>query len=211
MTEATPRNLADTTAVGRVPMVAAIAVIAAVAGSLWFQTREDRAPEPMAQAAVAAAEPVEVAAAPPPTSAAERAFLEFSRAEPPPELTLDHAYTAEGLRRLAAAVAVAGESALWRDRARRLEAAAAELGEDEASLEHADVAREAFIDAADWLGVPEARTAAEAISPDDPLREQKDRVIGYFHAVAQSLERPLTGSGAAAPGSPDSRASTRPA
>jgi hypothetical protein len=169
------------------PMVAAFAVIAAVAVSLWIKTSDDATPAP-----VVAAVPAEPAAAPAPrqpVSAAALAFVEFARAEAPQELPLDHGYTAEGLRRLAAAVAVAGDSALWRDRAKRLEGAAAEIEKDAESLQHADVAREAFLDAADWLEAPEARTAAEAVRAAEPLRSQKAEVNAFFDAVAARLER----------------------
>jgi hypothetical protein len=171
----------------RLSVAAALAVIAVVAGSLWVKTRD--ASEPAAPAeAVSVAPAPKPTASPPPLSSAASAFVAFTQAAPPDELPLDHGYTAEGLRRLAAAVAVAGESALWRDRAKRLEAAAAQIEKDSASLQHADVAREAFLDAADWLDAEHARAAASALSAGEPLRSQGEQVNRFFRAAAASME-----------------------
>jgi len=185
---------------GPYPAVTAIVFMAAVAASLWWDTRKD-APNPPVIVPSTQAAPA-LAPAPPSSSEAVTAFIAFADQAPPPELPLDHGYTAEGIRRLAAAVATEGNTMLWRDRAKRLRAAADELGNNPNSLRHADIARGAFTLAADWLVDLRSRqasgphsdvlsqnlkAAAGAIHREKPLRTQKDAVDGFFDAAAAAM------------------------
>lgn len=179
------RNEPDVKA-GPLPAIAGVLVIVAVMGSLWWKTREEPATAPaVAQVAPAAPAPAPARAVP----AAERDFLAFASREAPASLPPDHGYTADGLRKLAAALATSGGNLLWRDRAKRLEAMAAELEKDAASLDHADKAREAFLETADWLGDPGVKAAGEAIRPDQPLSQQSAQVEAFFRAVAARLQQ----------------------
>ena len=110
-----------------------------------------------------------------------------------------HAYTAGGIRRLAAALdgmqPGAGTStrlADMREQANALESSSVE------SNKHADMARAAFIAAADVFGgLPEdrvskdaasqVRAAAEALKPSATLLEQKERIDTFFAAASQAL------------------------
>jgi hypothetical protein len=175
--------------VGVAPALAAIAVIAALAGSLWWRTRE----EPQA-AAMPALQPVlaQAEAAPRPPPPAVLTFAGFADGEAPAELPLDHGYTSEGLRQLAAALAALGGNSLWQDRARRLEEAAALLERDADSLEHADIARTAFMEAAGWIddlrgGAEAALDAARAIDVEAPLGSQAEAVSRFFRDAAAAL------------------------
>ena len=177
--------------VGIAPAMTAVAVAAAIAGSLWWNTRE----EPVAQwdppvAQVASAEPE-----PPAPRPQLVTFLEFAGGQPPAELPLHHGYTAEGLRALGAALRAAGDNLLWRDRALRLEQAADALEEDARSLEHADIARASFVEAAGWiadLAGSEAKAAslmdaASAVDATAPLGSQSAAVARFFQEAAEAL------------------------
>jgi hypothetical protein len=181
-----PAPLKRETHVGLAPKLAGIALIALIAGAVWWQS----VPEPVAPVAAAEAPPAPPAApkAPPPTPPAVAEFAAFAAASAPDELPLDHGYTAEGMRQLARALSVSGGSMLWRDRAKRLDAWAASLARDPNSLDHANIAREAFLEVADWLGEASLREAAEAIRAEEPLRVQKAQVERCFRAAAAALQ-----------------------
>lgn len=193
---------------GPYPAAAAIGFIAAMTAAIWLQSRTEPV-APRASIPVAAAPQPHPEPAARPMRPAVVAFLAFAEAEAPEELPLDHAYTSEGLRRLSAAIAARGDSLLWRDRAKRLEAAATRLEKDPSSLDHADAAREAFTLAAEWIAeLPRASgavsapaggaqdrlaAAAEAIDPEVPLREQKGQVERFFDLAAATLAPPKAG------------------
>jgi hypothetical protein len=170
----------------------AIAVFAAVFGSLWWETRVDSQPAAAQQAAPAAKVAVRAQQREP--SAALQAFLGFAAGDAPPELPLDHRYSADGLRKLAAAFAAEGANALGRDRASRLRAAADELEADPLSSRHADVARAAFVQAAEWItdlraGADAAAlmASAQGVAAERPLRSQGASVDAFFDAAAATL------------------------
>lgn len=176
--------------VGLAPAMTALAVVAAVVGSLWWDTRE----EPAAVAREVAAPPAVAAKAKAPAPRqAVVAFAGFANAEPPPQLPLDHGYTAHGLRLLAAALAEQGGNSLWRDRALRLEEAAAELERDASFTAHADRAREAFIEAGEWIDdlrgspAPVMADAARKVDANLALRSQRLEVNSFFRAAADAL------------------------
>jgi hypothetical protein len=118
------------------------------------------------------------------------AFLAFAEGPSPEVLPLDHEYTAEGLRRLAAALAASGKMARTPELAGSLSQAADDLARDPRSLRHAAIARQAFIAAAQALGSSRVQRAAEALSVDEPLRAQKRRVERFFDEAAAALAQP---------------------
>ena len=185
---------------GPYPAITAIAFIVAVGASLWWTSR----PGPPAPVPIVESPPPEpaVASAPAQLPDAVAAYLAFAEGPPPAQLPLDHSFTAEGIRRLAAAIEAEGNTMLWRDRAARLRTAAGELGGNPDSLRHADVARAAFTLAAEWLvelrsrddSRPHSRdigqglrSAAAAIQPDKPLRTQQQAVDGFFDTAAAAM------------------------
>lgn len=172
--------------VGIAPALTAVAVIAAISGSLWWKTRE----EPQASAVILPSPVAEEAApATPPPPRAVVAFLGFADAQ----ATLpadDHA--SEGLQQLAAALAARGGNLLWRDRALRLEEAAARLERDPDPLAQADIARDAFVQAAQWVAQLEsdagaALEAARGIDTTVPLAVQAEGVSRFFEDAAAAL------------------------
>lgn len=177
--------------VGIAPAMTAIGVIAAVAGSLWWKARE----EPPALPAVVAAPAVEKVAVPrppvpPAPSKAVMAFFGFAEAQAPSGPPMDHA--SAGLQQLAAALAARGDSLLWRDRALRLEEAATRLEREPDGLGQAGIAREAFVQAAEWIAQLEgdagaALDAARGIDAGIPLDDQAEEVTRFFHGAAESL------------------------
>lgn len=200
---------ADSASIHPYPAITAIAFIIAVAASLWLGARQ----EPPAPASIVESSQPAPAnpSVPTPLPGAVTAYLAFAEEPSPAELPLDHGYTAEGIQKLAAAIAVKGDTRLWRDRQRRLRAAAEELGSNPNSLRHADIARDAFALAAEWLIdlqsryasgshleaiARELRSAAEAIQRDQPLRTQKQAVDSFFDKAAAAMvpagERPKT-------------------
>lgn len=180
--------------VGIAPAMTAVGVIAAVAGSLWWKTRE----EPPGLPAVVAAPAMESVAVPPPPvppapSKAVMAFVGFAEARATSGPPMDVA--SEGLQQLAAALAARGDSLLWRDRALRLEEAASRLEREPDALGQAGIARDAFVQAAEWIAQLEgdagaARDAARGIDAEIPLADQAEQVTRFFHGAAQSLGSP---------------------
>ena len=134
-------------------------------------------------------------------------YVSFIRDNPAQEkMELDHAYTGDGIRRLADAIgAVADQYNLsnlnqssdldkLRDYADRLQ-------EDRNSTDHADVIREAFILASSLMDsmqrriapqldsrVGEVRSAAEAIDPSRLALQQKTEVETFFNKAGGVLE-----------------------
>lgn len=139
-----------------------------------------------------------------PGSAALQSYLAFAQSAA--DMDLAHDYTSNGLRRLAAALEAfpQAKTSSVRSRIDALRAQADRLQRDPASLRHADVARSAFVDAADILsgmvagdqmpvdrdaGVVTSapRRAAESIRADRPLTEQGAQVEAFFEASATAL------------------------
>jgi len=187
------------------PAVVGLGIIAAFFGSMWLDTRHD----PIRPTATEADTPLPVAAAPESAEPARTppgvvSFLKFAEREAPETLPLDHSYTAEGIRRLAAAIEALDGSTLARDRARRLRAAAEEMQADPHSLRHADLARAAFDLATQALlalrdvplkadGASRLAQAAQAVRRGDPLRIQSAAVDRYFDLAAARVEAELRG------------------
>jgi hypothetical protein len=114
-----------------------------------------------------------------------------------PEMGVDHAYTADGIRKLAAALeSLAAENADADTRAKleQFRRDADRLQEDPKSTGHAKIAREVFISAVDVMASIEAgppatdlRALAESIDPNQPLLGQRDKVRSFFRESAQVI------------------------
>lgn len=109
-----------------------------------------------------------------------------------------HEYTAEGLRKLSTALGSLGHEAGSDDTPRRLEVirnAADQIVQDPTSLRHAELVREAFMDAVAVLDDVEAasttslRTIAESMREDRPLLEQQETVREFFRQSADAIEQ----------------------
>lgn len=170
---------------GPFPALAAVAIIAVLVGPMWWDSRVDDIepqPEPGAVAEAPAAPVAD--ARPEPMLPEVRAFATFVREDRAGETPL-HGHTAEGLRRLADAIAARGGSLLWRDRASRLREAADRLETQAQPPDLADIARDAFLMAADWLDGLEP--AASALDAGELLSEQEEQVERFFDAAAGTL------------------------
>ena len=186
---------------GRWPATAAIAFIAVISGSIWWESRRDAAPEfvPAAPMPVAKApmKPAK-AAAPRPMPAQVAALAQFAQKELPEDSPAARAAAADGMRLVAAAIAARGDSVLWRDRAKRLEEAAESVRQAPDSEQAAGIARDALVQAASWIaglspvrpaaGSPDAViAAAESFKADQPLRAQAAALEEFFDAAARAL------------------------
>lgn len=180
-------------------VLAGLLVVALIAWWLWPDDRRASATD---FGDVAGTPPVTSAAASP---AAVGEFLQFAdRNRAADAMGPDHDYTAEGVTRLATALAavarqngsagadVEREANLLRDRADALQ-------RDPSSTEHARIAREAFVSLAGLMvalqqgqpalvtGADEVRRAAEAIQPDRRLLDQRAEVQTFFDRAASAL------------------------
>ena len=188
------------------PAIVAVAFVALVFGSLWYQTRvaSQAKSDLAASVAARAAASVPAPAAPgvPAARPAVSAFLAFAKHEAPEVLQLDHGHTSEGLRLLAAALEAA-DAPLAAAHARGIRRAADLLGDDPRSLRHAAMTRGAFLSAAEALRAlrsssadtasgsdDRVRRAAEAIRADQPLRSQRARIERFFDEAAAALAAP---------------------
>ena len=122
----------------------------------------------------------------------------------------DHGYTADGVRRLAGAIAeLATRDSIGRDsiggaatttQVDALRTLADRLQADAQSLAHADIFRAAATSSAELLGdlqgrrfptlaadVGPVRDAAAAIAKDRPLLEQKARIDAFFASAARAV------------------------
>lgn len=121
-------------------------------------------------------------------------FIVFAAADPEqgPPVGLDHEYTSEGIRRLAAAlrVLVAESGGAATDELAQFDEQADRLGRDRRSHEHADIVRSVFTAAVRELvaitsmPAPELQHAANAITPEVPLLQQHGRVQRFFRMAA---------------------------
>lgn len=134
-------------------------------------------------------------------------YAAFAGADAPDRVSpgQNHEYTAEGIRRLTAALEAHvntngdGES---RERFERFRQRADRLQQDPQSAEHAATVRDVFTSALEVLestNVPQddtsrLRETATAISPDRPLLDQIDRVRQFFRQSSETLEQAATRS-----------------
>jgi hypothetical protein len=114
-----------------------------------------------------------------------------------PEMSIAHDYSAEGLRKLAAALetTASAQKADVAQTVSRLRASADELQQDQRSLRHAALVRDAFTAAAEAIGslsqapdVTALKSAAAAIDPGRPLLGQRDAVRQFFRQSAEALD-----------------------
>ena len=107
-----------------------------------------------------------------------------------------HQYTAGGIRRLADALAAVGATGAGLDNMRKQ--ADALQNSSASSTKHADMARSAFLSAADefdslkgshsGIDVGKVRGAAEAVKPGAHLLAQKDKVQNFFETARDALQ-----------------------
>jgi hypothetical protein len=126
-------------------------------------------------------------------SAPVEEFIDFATAGPEgPPMGLEHEYTSEGIRKLAAALRVlASESGgAATDELAHFDEQADRLGRDRRSHAHADIVRSVFTAIAGKLveitskDVPDLQYAARAIDPEVPLLQQQDDVRQFFRIAA---------------------------
>lgn len=134
-------------------------------------------------------------------------YISFIRDNPAQEkMDLDHAYTSDGIRRLADAIgAVVDQHNLSNPNITgdldKLRSYADRLQNDQRSTAHADVIRDAFVLASGLLGsmqqkispnhdaeVADVRRAAEAINSDELALQQKPEVGAFFKKAGIVLE-----------------------
>lgn len=115
-----------------------------------------------------------------------------------PQTGREHEYTAEGLRRLSAALESMGEARPGSVPQRTVEdirATADRIQRDPAYATHAGAVRNAFIAAADAIASLDAdggaavRDAARSIEPGEPLLEQQDEIRSSFRTSAEAIRR----------------------
>ena len=167
----------------------------------WFLWRAD----PLEEQALVTAPDTTVAATAGVIDESGRAVSEFQTFvnERQADFGLSHEHTAEGLRRLAAAL----ESTISRDtigsaavapRIAQLRQQADAIEREPQSLRHAEMVRQAMIAGAGLIqdvGARGGRTmdsgsvsaAAEAIDTNRPLLEQTDTITRFFNAAATAL------------------------
>ena len=114
-----------------------------------------------------------------------------------PEMSVDHDYTAEGIRKLAAALESlvdAKADAGTRAELERFRRDADRLQEDPKSMEHARIVRNVFTSAAEVIAsidigpAPrDLRSLAESIDPDRPLLGQRDNVRSFLRESAEAI------------------------
>ena len=133
--------------------------------------------------------------------AAVQDYVVFANESAQPSVGREHEYTAEGIRRLSAALGAfierGADDTETRTRFDRFRQSAERLQQDPQSTEHAGTVRDVFtsavdvfesgrIDAAD---VSRLRQTATSISADQPLLEQTDTVKQFFRQSAEALRR----------------------
>lgn len=120
-----------------------------------------------------------------------------------PDMGREHEYTAEGLRKLSAAINALvtrdgdGDSRTKFDGFRQ---AADRIQQDPASLDHANQVRDAFMKAADTIAslddvtmADQVRSAAQAIDADKSLLEQREAVRNFFRESARAIQSAARG------------------
>jgi hypothetical protein len=138
--------------------------------------------------------------------AAIQDYAAFASETAEPSVGREHAYTAEGIRRLSASLGAFVEQNAddteTRDRFDRFRQSAERLQKDPQSTEHAGTVREVFTSAVDVFesgridagDVSRLRQTATSISADQPLLEQTDTVKQFFSQSAEALRRAAQGS-----------------
>lgn len=191
----------------RWPWLVAVVAVALLVWGLLAASRQGE------EVALGEPRPTPGEAAPAPAPAAEppaavQSYLSFL--DEPREMGVQHEYTAEGIRRLGAALdaLAAGDPDLrqagdaFREAARRLEQS------DPQSLQHANMTREAFMSAARYLDAIQAERAPEAtalqsrvatlrqqatsLRPDQPLLEQEVTVRAFFEEAGRAIREMTT-------------------
>jgi hypothetical protein len=121
------------------------------------------------------------------------------------EMGLEHEYTREGLRKLSAALnalATASPADANIDQQRQtFQQRAEQLGEDPQSLQHANMIRQTFTEAADLMAsikersypnsdadVEEVRKAAQDIDVNTQTLNQKDEVREFFRKAGEAIQ-----------------------
>lgn len=109
-----------------------------------------------------------------------------------PQPGREHEYTAEGLRKLAAALESLERTrpGAVRDGAvDEIRSHADRIQRDPTSRQHANAVRDAFLNVADAIpGGGGLRDDAEAISPEQPLLEQTDAIRAFFEESGRALQ-----------------------
>lgn len=133
--------------------------------------------------------------------AAVQDYAAFANESAQPSVGREHEYTAEGIRRLSAALGAfidqRADDTEIRNRFDRFRQSAERLQQDPQSTEHAGTVRDVFTSAVDVLesgridagDVSRLRQTATSISADQPLLEQTDAVKQFFSQSAEALRR----------------------
>ena len=136
--------------------------------------------------------------------AAVQDYAAFANDPAEPSVGRDHEYTAEGIRRLSAALETFVEQNAadteTRNRFDRFRQAAERLQKDPQSGAHAGTVRDVFTSAVDVFesgkieagDVSRLRQTATSISADQPLLEQTQTVKQFFSQSAEALQRATT-------------------
>jgi hypothetical protein len=121
-------------------------------------------------------------------------FIDCATAGPGegPPVGLEHEYTSEGIRKLAAAlrVLVSESGGAVTDELAHFDEQADRLGRDRRSQDHADIVRSVFTAVASELvaitskDVPELQHAAHAIDPEVPVLQQQAEVRQFVRMTA---------------------------
>lgn len=172
------------------PWVATAAALLLVVGLIvWAASQADepqfagRSAEPGAQGTSGAESP------------AIRDYLQFAGVignGEAPEPGREHEYTAEGLRKLAAALQVLEreQGGVGRaDAAAEIRSRAEQIQREPASPRHANAVRDAFMLAAQAMpGDADLQQRAQAISAQQPLLEQTDAIRDFFKASGEAVQ-----------------------
>ena len=178
-----------------------IALIAAVAVVWLWVAAADNEPTEATTAETRPSDDTPIGAAGVPTTPV-REYLQFSGVatggEVPPPMGRDHAYTAEGIRKLDAALASLVEQKRDSDARAPLDGfqdVAERIQKDPTSTEHAGQVRDAFTRAVEVLASLDAaastgqlRSIVESIDADRPLLEQRDQVQSFFREAGRVIQ-----------------------
>lgn len=133
--------------------------------------------------------------------AAVQDYAAFANEPAQPSMGREHEYTAEGIRRLSAALGAFVEQNAndteTRNRFDRFRQAAERLQQDPQSGAHASTVRDVFTSAVDVFesgridagDVSRLRQTATSISADQPLLEQSETVKEFFSQSSEALQR----------------------
>lgn len=196
------------------PWIVGLVVLVLVAWGIYALVNRDDEPAVATTEAREDVAPADPAAAPPAQPAEPTAGARFQAwvrdsAEAVDQMGLEHEYTREGIRRLAAAI----EDLTRRDQTpevdqhvQRMRTQVQQIEQsDPASVQHANQARAAFMSGVEALEalrqrphlqgadlqqpLQSARSAAESMDPATPLLEQRGTVHTYFDSMGNAIER----------------------